>query len=168
MERQTVIPAISRTNDTIQHSYVMAKPLAIRAQWHIEVMGLGNIIALRLLAERRHVLGPCTGLKFRPRPGPQIWFEAQARPGHAAVGQTRPWPGPQTELWGPGPARPAKSITQTRPSPQHNCHIWGPGPARARGHRAGPMADHIPQKQQYYYCTHCIRFSLYTHSNVTD
>ncbi len=24
-------------------------------------------------------VGPCTGLKFRPRPGPQIWFEAQAR-----------------------------------------------------------------------------------------
>ena len=38
-------------------------------------------------------LWPCTGLKSRPRPGPQIWIEAQARPGPAAVVQT------QIDLW---------------------------------------------------------------------
>ena len=40
----------------------------------------------------------CTGLKSRPRPGPQILFEAEARPGPAAVVKTRPGPGPQIEL----------------------------------------------------------------------
>ena len=58
----------------------------------------------------------CTGLKSRPRPGPQIWFEAQARPGPAAVVKTRPGPGPQIELWGPGPARPATSMSRPGPA----------------------------------------------------
>ena len=96
----------------------------------------------------RSRLGPCTGLKFRPRPGPQIWFEAQARPGPAAVVQTRPanWimrPGPQKVCTGP----------------QHNCYIWGP--ARARGLRAGPLA------RPHIYTTKTGILLLCTHSNVT-
>ena len=96
-----------------------------------------------------NTLGPCTGLKFRPRPGPQIAFEAQARPGPAAVVQTRAWPanlimrpGPGPQQVCPGPARPATQLLYLRPRPEPA----GSGP--------GHWPDHIviPQKQQYYYC----------------
>ena len=86
---------------------------------------------------RMCALGPCTGLKSRPRPGPQTWFEAQARPG----------PGPQQLCW-PGPARKLNYEARARPGPQQLCpgparpakqsHIWGPcsspqAPGRAIG-----------------------------------
>ena len=97
------------------------------------------------------VLVSCTGLKSRPRPGPQIWFEAQARPGPAAFVKTRKLnyeararPGPQQVC--PGPARPAKQF-----------NMWGPGPAQARGPRAGLLArSHRHTKQQFYYFVHIL------------
>ena len=108
------------------------------------------------------VLVSCTGLKSRPRPGPQIWFEAQARPGPATAVKTRPGPGPARKLnyeararsgpqqVCPGPARPAKQF-----------NMWGPDPARARGPRAGLLARlHRHTKQQFYYCVHIIMWLL--------
>ena len=102
-----------------------------------------------------YTLGPCTGLKLRPRPGPQIWFEALARPGPATVVRTRPanW------IMRPGPAH--KKYVQDRPGPQHNGHIWGPGPARARGFLAGPLA------RPHSYTTKTAILLLCTHSNIT-
>ena len=115
-----------------------------------------------------YAIGPYTGLKSRPRPGPQTWFEAQAQPGPAAVVQT--WPGPARKLnyeararpgpqqLCPGPARPAKQF-----------HIWGPGPAGAHGPRAGPLArPHRPTKQQNYYCVHILMWllSCYVHNHM--
>ena len=76
------------------------------------------------------------------------------RPGPAAVVQTRPGPGSQTELCGPGPARPAKSMTR----PGSARHTIGIFDAQARPEPAGSGSGHwpdhivIPQTQQYYYC----------------
>ena len=112
-----------------------------------------NNTVLEINCIRLDMLVSCTGLKSRPRPGPEIWFEAQARPGPAAVVMTRPGPGPQIELWGPGPARPATSMS--RPGPQNN--LICEAPARARGPRAGLFArSHRHTKQQLFYCVHIL------------
>ena len=68
---------------------------------------------------RSRALGPCTGLKSRPRPGPEIWFEAQARklnyetqarPGRNNFDQARP--GPQNDFIFEAQARPEPADPQ--------------------------------------------------------
>ena len=117
-------------------------------------------------------IGPCMGLKSRPRPGPQIWFEAQARSGPVAVVQTGPGPARkinyEARAW-PG----QQKIYQARPRipARKTISYLSPDPARARGPRAGPLArSHIimPTKQQYYYCVHIIMWllSCYIHNHM--
>ena len=117
---------------------------------------------------RGKILGPYTGLKYRPRPGPARKYDLRPRPG----------PGPQQLCRpGPGPARKLNYEAGARPGPQQLCpgparpatqfHIWGP--ARARGPRAGPLArPHRPKKQQYYYCVHIPMWllSCYVHNHM--
>ena len=132
---------------------------------HISSYNMAQFECLSTCIQCSHcTLGPCTGLKFRPRPGLQIWFEAQARPGPQQL--CRPGPGPARKLNYEARARHARS--RSRPGPQHNCHIWGPGPARARGLRAGPLARPHTTKQQHDYCIRILMGLLrgYVHNHI--
>ena len=111
------------------------------------LLGRATVIqGCRTNARKRYTLGPCTDLISRPRPGPQIWFDAKARPGPVAVLQTgpgpsakwfmRPGPGPQNVC--PGPAR---------PGPQNNFIFEAQARLEPAGHGPGHWPDHIgPQK----------------------
>ena len=120
------------------------------------------------VARTNHVVGPCTGLKSRPRPARK--YDLRPRPG----------PGPQ-QLCRPSPdtARKLNYKARARPGPQQVCpgparpanqfHIWGPGPARARGPRAGPLArPHRPTKLELYYCVHILMWliSCYVYNHM--
>ena len=88
-------------------------------------------------------VGPCTGLKSRPRPGPQTWFEAPTRARSSCADLARARSANWIMRPGPGPAR--NNYVQARPAKQF--HIWGP--ARGPRARAGPgpqiwnWPDHI-------------------------
>ena len=87
-------------------------------------------------------LGPCAGLTFRPRPGPQIWSGGRARSVSADPARVRP--ARLIMRHGPGPAR--KKYVQARPVTQLSYLSPRPGPSPRDPDRAiGP--DHIPQKQ---------------------
>ena len=95
----------------IQSAVLSCQPIS---SWIITIRLRAKPLNITIIQVYAPTVGPCTGLKSRPRPGPQTWFEAQARSSCADPARARPanW------IMRPGPAR--KNYVQARPGPQNN------------------------------------------------
>ena len=84
-----------------------------------------------------YVLGPCTGLKSRPRPGPARKHDLRPRPGPGPQQFCRPGPDPARKFNYKSRARPATSMSRPGPAcktisylrPRPGPSPWTPGRA---------------------------------------